>query len=63
VDLYTSDGKKYYTHWTSGGVRVFSLLPGKYDAKVLDIQEQGKMKAFTRIQVEKGKTHLIEAAF
>lgn len=63
VDLYTSDGKKYYTHWTSGGVRVFSLLPGKYDAKVLDIQEQGKMKAFTGIQVEKGKTQSIEAAF
>lgn len=63
VDLYTSDGKKYYTHWTSGGVRVFSLLPGKYDAKVMDIQEQGKMKAFTGIQVEKGKTQSIEAAF
>jgi Ca-activated chloride channel family protein len=63
VDLYTSDGKKYYTHWTSGGVRVFSLLPGKYDANVLDIQEQGKMETFTGIQVEKGKTASIEAAF
>jgi Ca-activated chloride channel family protein len=63
ADLYTSDGKKYYTHWTSGGVRVFSLLPGKYDAKVLDIQEQGKMKAFTGIRVEKGKTQSIAAAF
>ena len=63
VELYTSDGRKYYTHWTSGGVRVFSLLPGKYDAKVLDIQEQGKMKAFTGIQVGKGKTQSIEAAF
>ncbi len=63
VELYTSDGRKYYTHWTSGGVRVLSLLPGNYDAKVLDIQEQGKIKAFTGIQVEKGKTQSIEAAF
>ncbi len=63
VDLYTPDGKKYYTHWTSNGVRVFSLLPGKYDANILDIQEKGKMKPFTGIQVEKGKTESIEAAF
>ncbi len=63
VDLYTSDGKKYYRHWTDNGVRVFDLVPGKYDARVKDINEKGKMKTFTGIHVEKGKTQSIEAAF
>ena len=36
---------------------------GKFDVKVLDIEEQGKMKTFTGILVEKGKTQSIEATF
>jgi len=63
VELYKTDGKKYYTHWTSNGVRVFNLLPGTYDVKVLDIKEKGKMKTFTGIQVEGGKTQSVEVSF
>jgi Ca-activated chloride channel family protein len=62
IDLY-KDGKKYYTHWTSNGVRTFNLLPGTYNVKVLDIQEKGKMKIFDGIQVEGGKTQSIDVAF
>jgi len=63
VELYKPDGKKYYTHWTSNGVRVFNLLPGTYDVKVLDIKEKGKMKTFAGIQVEGGKTQSVEVSF
>lgn len=63
VELYKPDGKKYYTHWTSNGVRVFNLLPGTYDVKVLDIKEKGKMKTFAGIQLEGGKTQSVDVSF
>ncbi len=62
IELYR-DGKKYYTHWTSNGVRTFTLLPGTYNAKVLDIKVKGSAKAFNDIQVQGGKTQSIEVSF
>ena len=50
-------------HWTSNDVRIFNLLPGKYSVKVLDINEQGKLKDFPDIQIEGGKTQTIEVSF
>jgi len=63
VSLFKPGGKKYYTHWTSNGVRLFSLPPGKYNVKVLDINEKGKFKDFPGIQIEGGKTQSIEVSF
>lgn len=62
IDLY-KDGKKFYTHWTSNGVRTFNLLPGTYNANVLDIQVKGSVKAFNDILIEGGKTHLVDVSF
>ena len=62
INLY-KDGKKFYTHWTSNGVRTFNLLPGTYNANVLDIQVKGSMKAFNDIRIEGGKTHSVEVSF
>ncbi len=62
IDLY-KDGKKYYTHWTSNGVRTFNLMPGTYNVNVLDIQVKGRVKAFNDIRIEGGKTHSVEVSF
>jgi Ca-activated chloride channel family protein len=63
VELYKPDGKKYYTHWTSNGVRIFNLLPGTYKVKVLDIKVKSNVKTFNDIQVQGGKTESIEVSF
>ena len=62
IELY-KDGKKYYTHWTSNGMRIFTLLPGTYNAKVMDIKVKGSAKTFDDIQIQGGKTQSIEASF
>jgi len=62
IELY-KDGKKYYTHWTSNGMRIFTLLPGIYNAKVLDIKVKGSAKTFNDIQVQGGKTQSVEVSF
>jgi len=62
IDVY-KDGKKFYTHWTSNGVRTFNLLPGTYNVNVLDIKVKDNVKAFSDIQIEGGKTSSVEASF
>ena len=63
VELYKPSGEKYYSHWTSNGVRTFKLLPGVYDVKVLDVQEKGQVRSFEGIKIEAGQTHSVEASF
>jgi Ca-activated chloride channel family protein len=62
IELY-KEGKKYYNHWTSNGVRIFTLLPGTYNAKVLDIKVKGSAKTFNDIRIQGGKTESVEVSF